>query len=569
MNKTTERVLMKTAMPQKWIARALLLGGSAVLLAACQTTPLPPWQGAPAGGASPARGGAVAPPTASGYSAAVAARYPEPAVRYHTPGLQAGRGQVTTNAEIQTFLAQLAGSRAANVQLRVDSIGRSQQGQDIHAIFLAQGAQPGPAGFEGSGKPAVLLVGGQHGDAPAGSEALLVVAQQLAQGDWSRLLERVNVIIVPRANPDGAGANTRELANWLDLDHDHLLLRTPEARALAQLVRDFRPLVVLDSQEYPVAGSFQQKFQAVPYHDALLQYATAPNIAEFVSKAANEWFAEPVFAALRAQNLSADWYYRTSPDLQDRTLAMGGTGPESLRNLGGLRNAVSLQVLSRGAGLGSAHIQRRVHTHVTAAGKVLEQTAARAAHLAQVRSFVIRDAASQACRGRLVVDAAQTPQQRSITALDPASGADKTLNVSWQSSLELRPVRERPRPCGYLIAAAERDAVERLQLLGVTVLKVAEPGALQVQRYGGGRKSPAQPGAQAPAIEAVTSLNAQRAEVPAGSYYVPLGQPLAHLAAAALEPDAPDSYFANQAIRELGSVVRVVEPPALVFEEID
>ena len=52
---------------------------------------------------------------------------------------------------------------------------------------------------------------------------------------------------------------------------------------------------------------------------------------------------------------------------------------------------------------------------------------------------------------------------------------------------------------------------------------------------------------------------------PADSWYVPLDQPLAHLAVAALEPDTPSSYFANRLLPSLDSVLRVRAPPAAAW----
>ena len=57
--------------------------------------------------------------------------------------------------------------------------------------------------------------------------------------------------------------------------------------------------------------------------------------------------------------------------------------------------------------------------------------------------------------------------------------------------------------------------------------------------------------------------------MPAGSYYVPLNQPLANLAVAALEPDTQNSYFANRLIHQLEDTARVMASPSLVFEEQD
>ncbi len=139
----------------------------------------------------------------------------------------------------------------------------------------------------------MLLVGQQHGDEPAGSEALLVIAQELAQGRLAPLLDRINVVVFPRANPDGAEANRRSTANGIDANRDHLLLKTPEAQAMALLMREYAPVVTVDAHEYTVVGRYLEKFGTVQRFDALLQYATTANVPEFVTKAAEEWFRRP------------------------------------------------------------------------------------------------------------------------------------------------------------------------------------------------------------------------------------------------------------------------------------
>lgn len=85
-----------------------------------------------------------------------------------------------------------------------------------------------------NGKPTVLIVAMQHGDEPASGEGALAYAKSLAQGKEGDALSWINVLIVPRANPDGADAFTKALANGVDLNKDHFALSTPESRALAQ-----------------------------------------------------------------------------------------------------------------------------------------------------------------------------------------------------------------------------------------------------------------------------------------------------------------------------------------------
>ena len=401
-------------------------------------------------------------------------------------------------------------------------------------------------------RPAVVVVAGQHGDEPAGTEALIVVAQELASGRLASVLERVDVILVPRANPDGANAFTRAAADGTDINRDHLLLRTPEARALTRLVTERAPVVVLDLHEYPVDAGFNAKFGGVQRYDALLQYATVANLPPFVTRAAEEWFRQPLIASLKGAGLSSDWYATTSSDPADRTLAMGGVGPQIGRNANGLRNAVSLLVETRGGGIGRTDLKRRVQAQVVATTSVLASAASHAADLVKLRQFVDRETASLACRGEVVLDAAPTPGEYAYSMIDRDSGEIRRLNVAWESSLQLRVLKSRPRPCGYWLAAGESDAVQRLRLLGIEVQQLDEPAEVRGETYReSGRETIAARGAAANA-GATTRLRVQTTpallDLAAGGYYVSLEQPLANLAVAVLEPEAPSSFAANGVI---------------------
>jgi hypothetical protein len=522
------------------------------------------------------------PPTAladqpTPYSAAVASRFPAPSVVYNTPGLQAGRTTFTTQAEIQTWLHDQAvsASRSAGVKAAVLPIGQSQRGEPLEALVLTRATGTDPTTLLATGRPTVLLVGQQHGDEPAGSEALLVIARELAQGLLQPLLEHINVVIVPRANPDGAASDQRATANGLDMNRDHLLLNTPEAKALAKLTRDYQPTVVVDAHEYPVAGRFLQKFGTVQKFDALLQYATTANLPEFLTKAAEEWYRRPLLVALTGQDLSTEWYYNTSADLADKKVSMGGTQPDSSRNVNGLKNAVSLLIETRGVGIGRLHIQRRVHTHVTAITSVLASTAQRASELNQLRPYIDKEISAQACKGEAVVEAATTPAQHELVMLDPVSGADKPLMVDWDSALALRSIKARARPCGYWLSAGSTTAVDRLRLHGVQVLRVAEPGSLLGDNYretsravGERQDVDGTIASNNPIIKVQVSLTRGVIDAPRGSYYVPLNQPLGNLVLAALEPDTQSSYFANQLLNGLQSTVRVMAEPNIKLEEL-
>jgi hypothetical protein len=497
-------------------------------------------------------------------------------MRYSTPGLEKDRRSFTTNTELAQWLTGLAETRS-ELRPHLLNLGSSQQGAPLLGLLLTKSKDPSPATLETARRPTVVLIGQQHGDEPAGAEALLIVARELAPGGLlESLLDKINVIVVPRANPDGSEAGTRTTANGIDMNRDHLLLQTPEARAIARLVRDYRPIVVVDSHEYTVVGRFLDKFNAVQKYDALLQHTTTANYPEFLTKASLEWYHAPIVTALKEQGLSSEWYYTTSLAREDKQISMGGVQPDTGRNVHGLKNAVSLLIETRGVGIGRLHAQRRVHTQVTAITSALRSTAEKAGPLEQVRSFVVRDTTAQACRDQVVTEAAQTPSQRELVFLDPATGEDRTLRVDWNSSLNLKKLQSRARPCGYWLDAAAGPVIEKLKLMGVQVMRVAEAGSLLAEKYQETERETSERrdvrGAIAGGSDIVrVKVATTRAAIdaPAGSYYVPLNQPLAPLAVAALEPDTQNSYFANRLIETLDQTARVMATPALVFEETD
>lgn len=504
------------------------------------------------------------------YSAAVAARFPDPPVRYDTPAFEAGRTTFTSNAEMQAALRRLVRDPAppGSALVRLITAGRSQQGAPIDALLFTREADASPAGLARSGRPLVLLIGQQHGDEPAASEALLAVARELAQGRLASLLERIHVLVLPRANPDGAELGQRHAANGVDINRDHLTLQTPEALALATLARDYRPMVVVDAHEYTVVGRYLEKFGAVQRYDALLQYATTANMAPFITRAAEEWFRRPLVASLGQQGLTHEWYYTTSPDPADKKVSMGGTKPDTGRNVNGLKHAVSLLVETRGVGLGRLHLQRRVHTQVTALSSVLASTAARAADLVRLRQFVDNEVSALACQGEAVVEAGPTQSEYLLTLLDPVTGSDKPVSVTWDSALQLTSLKARARPCGYWLAASEGEAVRRLRALGLQVQRFEARGVVRGETWRElSRSSVPRPDVRGASADAQAAVSVQVESVPTlldvtpGSWYVPLDQPLAHLAVAALEPDTLHGYLSHRIIGSTEATARVLARP--------
>ncbi|MGE8398160.1 MAG: M14 family zinc carboxypeptidase, partial [Comamonas sp.] len=276
-----------------------LLASSVLALAACSSTPLPEW---PASNHSTARtqlpstsalprtaatsSVASVTPIASNrhvqalpYNAAVAALFPDPNERYSTPGLADHRRSFTTNSELADWLRSLDQHPANNSsRLGVIASGNAQSGTPIYAVIATQAKAITPLALDESKRPTVMIVAGQQGTDAAATEAVLVLTKELATGGLlAPLLDKINIVLVPRANPDGFDKGIATTADGTDLRFDHLALKTPEARFLAKLARDYRPSMLLDAGEFDAIEPTLQQFAAVRANDVGLQYGISPN----------------------------------------------------------------------------------------------------------------------------------------------------------------------------------------------------------------------------------------------------------------------------------------------------
>jgi hypothetical protein len=326
-----------------------------------------------------------------------------------------------------------------------------------------------------------------------------------------------------------------------------------------------------------VAGRWVGKFGAVMRADALLQAATVGNLSPAVQAAQGRYLAA-ARSALQAAGHRVDDYHTASADPQDLAVSMGGVNADTGRNVGGLRNAVSLLLETRGVGLGRAHYARRVQSHVVAALGVIEAAAQEGPALLHMQRDAGVAAGALACSGNMAVVVGQTAQRRSLSFLDAKSGEPRDVDVLWRASDPLALERVRARPCGYLLGAEQHAAVQRLRVLGVQVLAVGATPPLQpwdvedyvVETEAAGQRQDAR-GAIADSQDNIRVLRVQtqpRQLLPApGSYYVSLNQPLAALVSAALEPDSQSSFAANRLLGvESGQLRRVMRPPSNLAE---
>src|SRR5690606_18007551 len=233
----------------------------------------------------------------------------------------------------------------ASGRVAVDVLGESVQGRPIRLLRIGD---PPP---QVTDRAVLLYVGAQHGNEPAGREALLSLAEQLStttDPDVVSFLHQYGVLIVPTLNPDGILAGTRQNANGVDLNRDHIGLVQPETRALARVLGSARPLIVVDQHEGPGGLSDDLEFLG----------PTNPQVRSQITS-----HAAAIISAMEARAVMGGW----STDVYN-----GGDGANVLRNCSGLRHSVGVLIESDGDDDSPAGQADRLARHLAMSETVLE-----------------------------------------------------------------------------------------------------------------------------------------------------------------------------------------------------
>lgn len=470
----------------------------------------------------------------------VKALYPDPDVQFNTPAFRKEDRSFTTQEEMMIFLHEIA---STGTHVHMEIIGHSLENREIPMLLFATNEE-GSKAFQA--KPTVWLQAMVHGSEPAAGESTLVIAHELAHGSLRDVLENINVVIIPRINPDSAYYFDRNSTTNLNGNRDYIHLEMIEIQALHKTFNRFSPEVVIDAHEYGAMPQYIEMGEegGLKAEDVLLLAGNNVNIPESIRTKADEWFIQEAFATLDQKGyLYNEYYLVTNPNTTKPRVIEGGLDAGTGRNALALKPAFSILVETLGITIGRESFLRRVDSQVTTHESIMRTCAAKASDIKHVITTAKQEIINRAGEEFVVLESKQTEEHgKTVQAVDIATGEINEIDVEYYSSTNAIPTIMRKRPIAYILPPAFGNIVEKLTLLGAQVERIESGVELEVECYTVVERNVSQSGDR-PLSHLKTSISEVTRYFPPGSYVIKGAQPTGYLISLGLEPESIDSYF--------------------------
>ncbi len=480
-----------------------------------------------------------------------------------TPFEASQQQQLPQSGLISGYLRTLAdNSPFATLSL----LGVSGGGRPIEALLISQDPEFLSNGAPAPQRPTLMLLAGMYGNEPAGVEALQILARRLLDGDLKPLLQKMNLVLVPLANPDGRDLGQRLNARNENPNVDFIAASSMETRLFIDALHRFQPNVVYDLQETGSSLAARDSKQGFVTHgDAQFEVANNPNLDPELRRYAEHTFLPNLLAAAKQAGLPAQRYQGDIHYLE-QAVNRGSLGVTNLRNYAGLTGALSVLMESRqGRAAPLNSIKERVRRQLLGLERLLALVAKDGAHIVQLTRRA-RQGGSPAARSQpvaLEVGFGPNSQQPSteVTLTERASGRKLVRRFSLHDQILIQ--RQEALPPGYLIRSEQRRFQILLEQHHIRYERITQPRTLEVRRQRLVElKVAAQP---KPGVRDWLDLELEEQQVSLtlqpGDLWVPTDQPLGRLAAVMLDPRSSNGIY--QEPRWRGLLLRNPLPVAL------
>jgi hypothetical protein len=388
----------------------------------------------------------------------------------------------------------------------------------------------------------VWMQGGVHGNEPAGDQALLALLGKLdANATWAEaVLSKVDIMMLPRYNPDGVAYFQRAFATNFDPNRDHAKLARQQTRDIKKLVMDYAPHVGVDCHEYSASRGYGTQGQWLSAADGEFSAMKNLNIHSDIRELSEDVFARRVAAAMESHGLRWSPYIVGNSGeavVLEETTGEPRYGDSSV----GLNQAVMFLTETRGIGLGNQHFQRRVASGLIMVEAILQTAVDKAEEV----YHIVEDARAEfiSSNDDIVITESSRTTNVSWQFIEKATGDLVDVPVQFFNTTPTVPDITRSRPSAYVFPSAWHDVAERLRVLGVKVDVLGTPFRGQVEAYTITNSTLATTIWEGVVQNTVTvEANKKEIQMPAGSFWVSTKQKNAAFTFLTLEPEAMDSY---------------------------
>ena len=506
-----------------------------------------------------ARGGSAAAPE-------VASRLPR------TRAELTGYEETSHYADVTAFLDSL---QALGAPLWRGSIGTTTEGRALPLVVLSRPKVTSPEEAKRLGRPVVYVQGNIHAGEVEGKEALLMLLRDLAFARGPGILDSVVLVANPIYNADGNErfapqeknrgsqngpelVGTRANAQGLDLNRDYIKAEAPETRASLAAFERWQPDVFVDL--HTTDGS---------YHGYALTYSPSLNPAAVFGGAYARDSLLPVLRQRMRDRHGFEIFDYGNFDDEFRGADLTDTvkkgwytydgRPRYGTNYFGLRGRIS--ILSEA--FSHDPFERRVLSTYAFVREILSLAAERAPEIRAMErvadSSIVAwgtdpaNAPAIPLRSRLTThpleevvvyedlvrtgDSSRT--QPGVPRGIRRTGHYRSARMNVYDRFE--PTLERKPPAAYLLEAGDSVAVRLLEEHGVEVRRVAASSEARVQRFTIDSVVAARRAFQGHHEVRLEGKWSERGQtIAAGSYLVPVAQPMGLVAFYMLKPESDD-----------------------------
>ncbi len=445
--------------------------------------------------------------------------------------------------------------------MKLSWLGYSSEGKRLPMIVYGDVPDARPESVRKSGKLVVYIQGNIHGGEVEGKEALLELLRELSIGKHAEWRRRLVLLIVPILNADGndkislynrsyqhgplAGMGERANGQGLDLNRDHMKLKSPEILSFVSMLNAYDPHMTVDL--HTTNGSFHG------YH---ITYSFALN--PMIDPGLDAYTRNEFFPKVEQKVRSQKWRIHRYGDYLQKTPA-GIPGyyfwahePRYNSNYVGFRNRLAVLVES----YSYITFQQRIASTKAVVTALLD--VANGNSIAIKKAAADADAAARALYTMdslsvgaevIVSDSAQTILLAAVKKVNnPYSNEpmylmnEDSLNpIVTAEFYGTRPVKKAAAPLRYLIPDSLENVISLLRQHGIVVDTLKSAGVMKVQQFLISSNKQSEREYQRHKTRKIEGrYETVRKSFPAGTRFVALNQPLSRLAAALLEPESDD-----------------------------